>query len=344
MDGKLDDRQQEEVDHILSAAEKAAQLTKGLLAFSRKQVMTLAAVNLNDILENIGKFLVRIIGEDIQLKTIIYGNRLKIYVDSGQIEQVLINLATNARDAMQKGGLLTIESGYQVVETPVDHESGQPEPGRYAVVTVSDTGCGMDDETCKKIFEPFYTTKEVGKGTGLGMSIVYGIVKQHNGFINVYSEPGQGTTFRIYLPIYETEPSGQRDKTVQVAPPQGGSETILLAEDDDSVRKLVVAVLTRFGYNVIQAVDGQDAVDKFAENRETISMVLMDMIMPKKNGKEAYEEIIRIQPDIKVLYSSGYTADFIQNRGVSEEGIELIMKPVQPMELLRKVREILDSK
>ena len=342
MDGKLDGRQNEEMDQILSASEKAVQLTKGLLAFSRKQVMTLAAHDINDIIENIKKFLVRIIGEDIQLKTILYETQLKVHADIGQIEQVLINLSTNARDAMKKGGLLTLETGFQTVEAADVHEFGRAEPGRYAVVAVSDTGCGMDKETCKKIFEPFFTTKEVGKGTGLGMAIVYGIIKQHNGFINVYSEPGQGTTFRIYLPIYDVVQAEHEEKTMPVLPPQGGTETILLAEDDAAVRNLVVSVLTKFGYRVIEAVDGQDVVDKFSEYGDVVSMILMDMIMPKKNGKEAYDEIVTRNPTVKVLYSSGYTADFIQDRGVSEEGMELIMKPVQPMELLRKVREVLD--
>jgi PAS domain S-box-containing protein len=332
------------LDRILSSADKAAQLTRGLLAFSRKQVMTLFPTNLNDIVQNVQDFLARIIGEDIQLKIITYGKGLTIYADKGQIEQVLINLATNSRDAMQKGGLLTIETGLQVVETPIDHESGRGKQGRYAVVTVSDNGSGMNQETCARIFEPFYTTKEVGKGTGLGLAIVDGIVRQHKGFINVYSEPGQGTAFKIYLPVYEAEQPQQNDAVQQSATQRGGTETILLAEDDADVRKLVVTVLTTFGYRVIQAVDGQDAVEKFAANRERIDMILMDMIMPKKNGKEAYGEISALQPGVKILYSSGYTADFIQSRGVSEEGIELIMKPVQPTELLRKVREALDSK
>ena len=345
MDGGLDERQKEQVDHILSSSEKAAHLTKGLLAFSRKQVMALKPVNLNDAVENVKKILVRIIGEDIQLKTLCFANRIMVYADTGQIEQVLINLATNARDAMRKGGTLTIEIGLQTVEAPVDHESGSAKQGRHAVMVVSDTGVGMDAETSSRIFEPFYTTKEVGKGTGLGMSIVYGIIKQHNGFINVYSEPGQGTSFKIYLPVYGEDHSGEEDRGGrQDTPPQGGAETILLAEDDEAVRKLNVTVLTKFGYRVIQAVDGQDAVEKFSEHKDDISLILMDMIMPKKNGKDAYEEISLLQPNVKILYSSGYTADFIQNRGVSEEGIELIMKPVQPMDLLRKVREILDSK
>jgi PAS domain S-box-containing protein len=340
MDSTLDDRQQEKVDQILSSADKAAHLTHGLLAFSRKQVLAPKATSLNKITQNVNAFIARIIGEDILLKTTTYGKELTIYADSGQIEQVLINLATNARDAMPKGGLLTIETELQTDEAPIEHESGNAGPGRYAVVTVADTGSGMDESTCKRIFEPFFTTKEVGKGTGLGMAIVYGIVTQHNGFIEVHSEPGRGSVFRIYLPVYEP---GQPEEAAGGAKPQGGTETILLAEDDADVRNLVVSVLSEFGYNVIQAVDGQDAVDTFMANRDRIGIILMDMIMPKKSGKDAYEEICRLQPKVKVIFSSGYTSDFIQNRGMSEEGIELIMKPVQPMELLRKVREMLDS-
>ena len=175
------------------------------------------------------------------------------------------------------------------------------------------------------------------------MSIVYGIVKQHNGFINVYSELEHGTTFKIYFPLHNAKSVERKTRFMQTLPPQGGTETILVAEDDENVRKLVVSVLTQFGYDVIEAVDGQDAIDKFAANSESIAMLLMDMIMPRKNGKEAYEEISLLRPDIKVLYSSGYTADFIKNRGVSDDGIELIMKPVQPTELLRKIRMVLDQ-
>ncbi|TSK05381.1 MAG: transporter substrate-binding domain-containing protein [Geobacter sp.] len=341
MNESLSKKEQEWLDHILSSSERAAQLTQGLLTFSRKQVIHLVPVDLNEVIENFKKFILRVIGEDIHLKTVTYGDRLIVHADVGQLEQVLINLATNARDSMPKGGMLTIETGLQAVESPFDHESGREEPGSYAVVTVSDSGSGMDEETRKRIFEPFYTTKEVGKGTGLGMAIVYGIVKQHNGIINVYSEPGHGTTFRIYLPVQEAR-SETDVQLVQVEAPKGGSETILLAEDDAEVRNLVVSILSQYGYEVIQAVDGQDVVEQFAANRERVAMILMDMIMPKNNGREAYEEITLLQPGVKVLYSSGYTADFIQNRGVSEEGIELIMKPVQPMELLRKVREVLD--
>jgi len=342
MDTRLDDRQREASEQIIAASEKASQLTHGLLAFSRKQVMNPQKTDLNGIVQQVQKFLVRIIGEDIQFKSTLSVMKLPVIADSAQIEQVLINLITNARDAMPKGGLLTMDTGLQEIDAPLEHTHGYGEPGRYACVTVSDTGSGMDEETRSRIFEPFFTTKEVGKGTGLGMAIVYGIVRQHNGFINVYSEPGHGTTFRIYIPLVETEPAVHGEKAA-LAAPIGGSETILLAEDDAGVRKLVVSVLTKFGYDVIEAVDGQEAVERFAVHRDKIRLILMDMIMPRKNGKEAYEEICRLQPGVKILYSSGYTADFIENRGVVGCGIELIMKPVQPLELLRKVREMLDS-
>ncbi|MBE0577638.1 MAG: response regulator [Desulfuromonadales bacterium] len=344
MDKQLDDPQQERVKAIASSAEKAAQLTKGLLAFSRKQAMVLRNSNLNDIVLHVENFLARIIGDDINLTSIRHAQQLPVNVDSGQIEQVLINLATNARDAMQNCGSLTIEAGMQEIGASFVGKHGYGEPGRYAHLKVSDTGSGMDKDTCNKIFDPFFTTKEVGKGTGLGLAIAYGIVKQHNGFIEVYSELGQGTTFRIYLPLIELE-QPVREVNVALQPPQGGTETILVAEDNADVRKLVVTVLTKFGYDVIQAIDGQEAVDMFAAHRDRIRLILMDMIMPRKNGRDAYEEIIRTHSvGVKVLYLSGYTADFIQNRGISEEGIELLMKPVQPLELLRKIREMLDSK
>jgi PAS domain S-box-containing protein len=343
MDDNLDDLQRGKIDQILSSADKAAHLTQGLLAFSRRQVLAPKVVDLNDITRNVHIFIARIIGEDIHFKTSTCEAGLTVYADTGQIEQVLINLATNARDAMPKGGLLSIETGLQWIETPSDSEYGSADPGRFAVVTISDTGCGMDENIRKRIFEPFFTTKEVGKGTGLGMAIVYGIIKQHNGFIEVHSEPGHGSTFKIFLPLDQTEHPVQLEETVPVPMPRGGTETILLAEDDVDVCNLVVTVLTEFGYDVIQAVDGQDAVEKFLVHRDSIGLILMDMIMPKKNGKDAFEEISRLQPDVKVMYLSGYTADFIESRGVLEEGIKLIMKPVQPTELLLKVREMLDA-
>ncbi|MEI6704550.1 MAG: ATP-binding protein, partial [Deltaproteobacteria bacterium] len=343
MDGSLSDEQKKRVDEIASSAERAAQLTRGLLAFSRKQPLIMKHENLNEIVQHVHKFLARIIGEDITFQSSCCGAELPIVADRGQIEQILINLATNARDAMSGGGVFTVKSDRAVLDASFkDFHNYDVPPGNYALLTVSDTGTGIRKEHIDHIFEPFFTTKEVGKGTGLGMAIIYGIVKQHNGFINVYSEPGHGTTFRIYLPMDEKTNGFQATKP-EPAPPEGGNETILVAEDDPSVCVLVAKLLERHGYNVILAEDGVEAVEKFMAHQDIIRLVLMDMIMPKKNGMEAYEEISRIKPGVKLLFSSGYPAEFIENRGVSEKAFELIVKPVQPMELLRRVREMLDK-
>jgi len=338
MDLGRESKHLEVVEQIIVAAERAAQLTRGLLAFSRKQAMAPEKIDVGEIVQRVEKFLVRVIGEDIHLKTELLPDPLPVYVDLGQMEQVLINLAANARDAMSQGGVFTIATGLLDVDDSVAPFCGAP--GRYAVVTVSDNGKGMDAETAKRVFEPFFTTKEVGKGTGLGMAIVYGIVQQHKGLITVSSKPGEGTTFTIYLPVIDGKQAAWCEKTAQAAPAPG-TETILVAEDDASVRNLVDMVLTKFGYRVILAENGQEVVDSFTANRDKIGLILMDIIMPKKNGIEAFAEIKKMQPEVKVLFTSGYTSDFIQSRGM-QEGVELIMKPVQPVELLRKVREVLE--
>ena len=339
----LDAPQREKVEHILDAADKAAQLTSGLLAFSRKQVLKPRTVNLNDVILHVEKFLSRIIGEDVQLKSILCDGYLFANIDSGQIEQVLVNLATNARDAMPKGGLLTIETSSQHIDELFVQANAFGEPGPYAVISVSDTGTGMDEQTRRKIFEPFFTTKEFVKGTGLGMSIVYGIIKQHNGFINVYSEPQLGTTFRIYLPLSATTAVAD-DEGRTAAPPPGGAETILVVEDEPALRLLLEKILTSFGYRVILAENGRDAADKFVAGRGEIRLVLMDLIMPGMSGRDACSAIREVDPEAKVLYMSGYTMDIIKARDVIEEGAELLMKPVRPLELLRKVREMLDQR
>jgi PAS domain S-box-containing protein len=329
-------------DQILASADRAAHLTQSLLAFSRKQVINPKPVNLNEITASIEKILLRIIGEDIELMTVLSGMRdLRIMADAGQIEQVLMNLATNARDAMPEGGTLTIETGLE--ELDMDflkiHEHGKP--GMYAMLTVTDTGHGMDENTRQRIFEPFFTTKEVGKGTGLGLSMVYGIIKQHNGYINCYSEPGAGTTFKIYLPVIESET--EKAKKEEHITLSGGTETILLAEDEEAVRKLMKLVLEEAGYKVIEAVDGQEAIEKFRENKDNISLLLLDVIMPKINGKGVYEKATKIKPDIKALFSSGYPADFIHKKGILEEGLNFISKPASPHELLKRIREAIDK-
>ncbi len=338
---KGEEKQLERLGQVTTAAERAAQLTRSLLAFSRKQVMSPKPVNLNDVVQKVQKLLVRIIGEDVRLKTVANDVDLPVFVDVGQIEQVLINLVTNARDAMPRGGLLTIETGRQTLDERFVAVHGWGTPGRYAVLSVADTGSGMDEETKKRIFEPFFTTKETGKGTGLGMSIVFGIVKQHRGFLNVYSEPGAGTVIRTWFPLIQ---GGEALPEAPSAPLEvrGGTETILVAEDEASVRALLSTVLSEAGYDVILAEDGEEALEKFAANPDRVRLVLMDMIMPRKSGREAFEEIRKLRPTVRVLFSSGYSPELLESRGGMGADFELLMKPVPPLELLRKVREILD--
>ena len=326
---------------ILATSERGANLTKGLLAFSRKQAIDVKPVGLNNIIKSIEKLITRLIGEDIELKVKLSDKEIIVVADSGQIEQVLMNLATNARDAMPDGGFLSITTDLINLDDSFIRAHAYGSPGRYALITVTDTGMGMDEETKEKIFEPFFTTKEVGKGTGLGLSIVYGIVKQHQGYINVYSELSKGTTFKIYLPIIEVEAKGIE---VREAPAQiRGTETVLIAEDEADVRRFTKAFLEEFGYKVIEAVDGEDAVNKFKENRGKIKLLILDVIMPKKHGKEAYDEIKMLQPDIKVIFASGYTDDIIYRKGILEQGLGFVSKPFIPTKLLKKVREALDK-
>ncbi len=336
-----DAKQAERLGQVVAAAERASQLTRALLAFSRKQAMSPKALNLNEVVLRVQKLLLRIIGEDVRLRTVTNDAVLTVYADGGQLEQVLINLATNARDAMPTGGLLTIETGLQVLDERFVALHGWGAPGRYAVLSVADTGCGMDEETRKRVFEPFFTTKETGKGTGLGMSIVYGIVKQHRGFLSVYSEPGAGSVIRIYLPVHEAGPAAD-EEPAETQAVRGGSETILVAEDEASVRRLLATVLTDAGYDVVLAEDGQDAVEKLSARRDRVHLVLLDMIMPRKGGREAAAEIRELRPDVKVLFSSGYSPELVGSREPALEGFELLMKPVTPLDLLRKVREVLD--
>lgn len=337
-----DDPQRVNIDQVIAASERAANLTRSLLLFSRKDAITPQRANVNDIVMNMGKFIKRIIGEDIQLETVMCKESLDVYVDTGQIEQVLMNLSTNARDAMDKGGILAIETSMYEITPSFVQVHGYGSPGSYALITVSDSGRGMDEKTQARIFEPFYTTKDVGAGTGLGLSIVYGIVKQHKGFINVYSEQGKGTTFSLYLPLINRFQEGD-DAVPVLSISAMGTETILVAEDDISVCTYVESVLKKFGYEIIIARDGQEAVEKFIANKERIQLVFMDIIMPRKNGREVYDEIRKLKPDIKVLFTSGYTADIIRRRGEIDKDMYLIMKPVRPLVLLAKIREVLDT-
>ncbi len=331
-----------DVDQISIAANRATTLTGGLLAFGRKQIMSPKTTDLNQLVSDSSKFLRRVIGEDIFLKTIFREKSIHVCVDNGQIMQVMMNLAANARDAMGKGGLLSIETSVIDIDESFVHTHGYGAPGKYALLSVSDTGRGMDDITRQKIFEPFFTTKKTGKGTGLGMSIVYGIIKQHNGYISVYSEPEKGSTFRLYFPVVSEKPLLSEEIVAQPIP--GGSETILVVEDDPDVRKFEISILEQFGYTIIAAEDGQDAVTRFTAHQKDIALVITDIIMPKKGGRQAYDEIRKLRPDIKALFTSGYPVEIVRSRGEITPETEIIAKPVSASELLHKIREILDSK
>ena len=333
------------LDRILSSSEKAANLVHNLLAFSRKQIINPKPVDVNNIVRKVRNLLIRLIGEDIELKTRLTDKDLVVMADTGQIEQVLMNLATNARDAMPGSGTLSICTDMLILDKDFMKTHSYKEAGKYVLITVSDTGEGMDEETRGRIFEPFFTTKEVGKGTGLGLAMAYGIIKQHNGYITCYSEPERGTTFKIYLPLVKTDEDEDTDKP-KVSDLRTGTETVLLAEDNADVRSSAKEMLAESGYKVIEAADGEDAIEKFVKqgNGDKIELLILDAIMPKKNGKETYEAIKEIRPDIKVLFSSGYPADIIHKKGILEERINFVLKPFSPYDFLRKVREVLDTR
>jgi PAS domain S-box-containing protein len=327
-------------DQIVLAAEKAANLTSSLLSFSRKRPVQLQPVKLNDIIISIEKLLITSLTEDITLQKFLSDKELVIMGDVTQIEQILFNLATNARDAMPDGGILTIETKLLDIKDDFTDILGYGKPGTYTLLSVKDTGEGMDIQTKEHIFDPFYTTKSVGKGTGLGLSTVYGIVKQHNGYITVYSEPGMGTVFHIYFPAISASIENKKEESYHI---KGGNETILVAEDNENVRYFINTILTKWGYTVIEAKDGEDAVQKYLEN-ENIELMIIDSVMPKKNGREVYDEIKKENPDVKVLFTSGYTKDIILDKGIEEKEVEFISKPIKQDILLKKIREILDSK
>ncbi|HEX9019866.1 MAG TPA: ATP-binding protein [Nitrospirota bacterium] len=336
-----DDPLHYDIGQILAASNKATQLVKSLLAYSRKQIIDLKLVDMNSIVLEVTKLLSSLLREDIELRTVLAENALTIKADPGQIEQVMMNLATNARDAMPRGGLLTVETGQKELDAEFITTHGYGVPGRYALLTVSDTGVGMDKKTKEKIFDPFFTTKEVGKGTGLGLAMTYGIIKQHNGYITVYSEPGEGTTFSIYLPLIQAT-AGGRGENGSFAP-AGGTETILVAEDDAAVRALTTSALKDAGYAIIEAADGEEAIKKFSEQKDDIHLAILDVIMPKRNGKVVFDAIKKMRPDVKALFISGYTADILQKQLILGSRMYFLSKPVSVSELLTKVREVLDG-
>ena len=329
------------IDQIVSSAERAAALTHGLLAFSRNQEIAPKPVNINGIIVMIEKLLRRLIGEDIELHTDLCPEKLPVMADSSQIEQVLMNLATNARHAMPGGGSLAIRTTPVLLDDAYAHEHGLARPGRYLLLTVSDTGTGMDEATRERIFEPFFTTKEPDQGTGLGLSIVYGIVKQHDGHIDCYSEPGVGTVFRIYLPLTET--AAESGKTAALPAIAGGSETILIAEDEPGIRIVINEILTEFGYAVLEAADGEEAITMFREHGERIDLLILDVIMPRLNGMEALHAISRIRPGIRAIFMSGHPADILRKKGILHNTAPFLLRPLSPPSLLTAVRPVLDA-
>ena len=327
------------VDQILSASQKATDLIQSLLAFSRQQAASLKPISLNSLLKGTEKLLKRLVTEDIAIKTQLAAEDIIIMADATQLDQILFNLTTNARDAMPQGGILTIETRQVTLDDEFKRFHGYGGPGQYALLSVSDTGMGMDNTTQERIFEPFFTTKEVGKGTGLGLSTIYGIVQQHNGYITVKSKPKKGTTFDIYLPVTSEVSVGETSVLTSM---EGGNETILIAEDNDVVRDLMRDILIEYGYRVIEAADGVEAVKQF-KNADTIDLLIFDSVMPKKNGREAYDEIHKIKPDTRVIFTSGHSRDVFLDKGIEDRKINFLQKPIFPDALLQMVREMLDN-
>lgn len=338
-----DDMVKEYADEIISSANRAAILTRDLLTFSRKHVINPQPADLNKLIERVKKILARLIGEHIEIKINLQDKDMIVKMDTSQIEHVLLNLATNARDAMPNGGTITITASHVRLGEEFVGVHHYAKPGNYALITFADTGAGIDKAIQSRIFDPFFTTKEVGKGTGLGLSMAYGIIKQHNGYIHVYSEPGHGAVFKIYLPLVIGEASAAEQKQTEAVFAKGNGELILLAEDEAAVRKVTKTTLEEFGYKVIEAENGEDAVHKFIENKDKIKLLIFDTVMPKLSGKQAYEEIKKIDRDIKTIFMSGYAYDIIKTQDLFETGIELLTKPVTADRLLEKVKEALKN-
>jgi len=332
---------------IERAGNRAAKLTRQLLAFSRRQHLERKVVNLNDSICDITKLLQRIIGEDVEVSVKCADKISTVFADAGQIEQVVMNLAVNARDAMPQGGKLTIETNDVELDKNYCRQYPYVQPGKYVQIRVSDEGCGMDEETKARIFEPFFTTKEIGKGTGLGLSMAYGIVKQHDGHINVYSEVGYGTSFKIFLPVHEKAVEKEK-KQVQL-PFFGGTETILVAEDEEALRDLAKDVLETSGYTVLLAKNGEEAVKLYAENRERIDLLLLDVVMPRMGGAEVYEQIRALGGDLPVVFMTGYSSETVQNRFVKQYDLfvgadaAIVQKPYSVELIERKIREVLNA-
>jgi PAS domain S-box-containing protein len=335
------DAARKDIEQIQQGADRAASLTQQLLAFSRQQVLKPRVLDLNEVVSGMAKMLPRLIGEDIELITLPSALPEQVRADPGQLEQVILNLAVNARDAMPRGGKLTIQvSGTQVDERYVKQHA-TIEAGRYVLLAVSDTGCGMSMETQKQIFDPFFTTKELGKGTGLGLATVYGVVKQSGGFVWVYSELGRGSTFKVYLPKVEQTIEGMIP-VKEHGQSWRGEETVLIVEDEDAVRELTREFLETRGYSVVEARNGAEALKIAESHPSVIELLVTDVIMPGMSGPELAQKLTNLHPEIKVLYVSGYTADAVPH-GILSPRAPFLSKPFSRDELLRNVREILEG-
>ncbi len=328
---------------IHAQCDRVTALVRQLLAFARRQILEPRNFSLNQIVQDVLEMLDNILGEDIELKTVLQQDLPVLRADPTQIEQVLMNLCINSRDAMPKGGCLTIETHFvEYSEEECRHDAAL-QPGRFAELRVTDTGMGMDPEVRARIFEPFFTTRAPGKGTGLGLATVYGIVKQHCGFIRVESEPGQGCTFHIFLPVNEGPGKTDYSKAIiERQPVRGGNETILIAEDHDGIREMATEALESLGYHILIARNGEEAVAVFSAHRDSISLVLLDVIMPRRNGPETCASIEALKSGVSVVFATGHADEGMAMAGIVERGYAILKKPYSPRTLCRKIREVLD--
>ncbi|GMW01550.1 MAG: hypothetical protein AMXMBFR84_26870 [Candidatus Hydrogenedentota bacterium] len=330
-----------DLTQVIKGADHAASLTRQLLAFSRQQILERKDINVNALVESLIKLLRRTLGAAIHIEFKSGENLSTVHADPGQIEQVILNICINARDAMPSGGDLLLETSNVTLSRDFCDAHPWAQPGSYVLLTMSDNGTGMDEETQKRIFDPFFTTKDAGKGTGLGLATVYGIVRQHDGLVHVYSEVGKGTAFKIYLPaVLRSASHAKRAQDETVA---GGHETVLFAEDDEALRRLGVRILESAGYTVLSASNGQEAVEVFNAHVDSIAIAVLDVVMPKMGGRVVYDSIRSVNPAVRVLFSSGYSGGVGGLRHELRESAPLLQKPYEPKALLRKVREILDA-
>ncbi len=330
------------VKEVAAAGMRGAALTHQLLAFSRKQILDTKPIDLNDTMANLQKMLRRLIREDIVLSFRPFGEPLPVMADINQIEQVVVNLVTNARDAMPRGGPLDISTGIADVDEAFVRRHGYGEIGRYGVIAISDGGVGIDEETERRLFEPFFTTKEIDKGTGLGLAVVYGIIRQHKGMIRVESALGKGSVFTVYLPLLkgDRDVQGRQEEELSF---MGGSETLLVAEDNEMLRNMTKATLESAGYRVILAEDGKAAVALFREHRARVALLVLDLMMPGKRGLEAYDEIRKEAPGMKALFVTGYSESDVEREEIDRRNLPLLLKPYKPRDFLARVRGLLDG-